>query len=54
MSYDFAKYAEAIAVAARKGVQVEILWQKHLEEELRQEQLVEMEKAANGSLSKAS
>ncbi len=52
MGYDFAKYAEAIAVAARKGVQVEIMWQKHLEEELRQKELAD--KAERKPLSKAS
>ena len=35
MKEHFARLADAIAVAARKSVQVEMMWQQKLEEDLR-------------------
>lgn len=38
MAFDLLRYAEKIAEAARKGVQVERMWQEKLEAELKQKQ----------------
>ena len=39
MAEDFAKLAEKIAEAARRGVQVERLWQRKLEDEKKRKQV---------------
>jgi hypothetical protein len=39
MAKDFAKLAEKIAEATRRGVQVERLWQQKLEEEQKRKQV---------------
>lgn len=41
MAFDLEKFAEKIAEAARKGVQVERMWQEKLEAELKLKQAEE-------------
>ena len=41
MAFDLERWAEKVAEAARKGVQVERMWQEKLEQELKRKQAEE-------------